>query len=150
MFIVLWIHLSYLCLNSYMCGGALCALASITSPLFVDSWRLSARSTFDTTLGKSKGMSIWALVEVWHTHNHFDQKVLLQICLFERIALFKITLLLLIQPDGKFKMPTSQSANIRRLAKIIRKRENKMQIQKSFDPLFERGIARELKRGIET
>ena len=74
----------------------------------------------------------------------------MQICLFERIALFKITLLLLIQPDGKFKMPTSQSANIRRLAKIIKKRENKMQIQKSFDPLFERGIARELKRGIET
>ena len=131
-------------------AGALCALSSITLPLFVDSWRLLARSTFDTTLGKSKGISIWALVEVWHTHNRFDQKVLLQICLFERIAYFKITLLLLIQPDSKFKTPTLQSANIICLAKIIRKSESKMQLQKSFDPLFERGIARELKRGIET
>ena len=150
MFIVLWIYLSYLCLNSYMCVGALCALASITSPLFVDSWRLSARSTFDTTLGKSKGILIWALVEVWHTINRFDQKLLLQICLFERIAYFKITLLLLIQPDSKFNKHTLQSANIIRLSKIVRKRENKMQLQKRFDPLFERGIARELKRGIET
>ena len=74
----------------------------------------------------------------------------MQICLFERIAYFKITLLLLIQPDSKFKTPTLQSANIICLAKIIRKRESKMQLQKSFDPLFERGIARELKRGIET
>ena len=47
-------------------------------------------------------------------------------------------------------MPTLQSANIIRLAKIVRKSENKMQLQKSVDPLFERGIARELKRGIET
>ena len=47
-------------------------------------------------------------------------------------------------------MPTFQIANIVCLTNIIRKRENKMQLQKSFYPLFKRGIASELKRGIET
>ena len=71
-------------------------------------------------------------------------------CSAKRRASDKDLPVFLIQPDSKFKMPTLQSANIIRLAKIIRKRENKIQLQKSFDPLFKRGIARELKRGIET